>query len=66
MIRFFAQVVRNVKGENAYYKVRTAGDEFIERALYELLEDGRFGTREGIVYLLPIDTVITDQKLNMY
>ena len=66
MIRFFAQVVRNVKGENAYYKVRTAGDEFIERALYELLEDGRFGTREGRVYLLPIDTVITDQKLNMY
>jgi carboxyl-terminal processing protease len=66
MIRFFAQVVRNVKGENAYYKVRTAGDEFIERALYELLEDGRFGTREGRVYLLPIDPVIKEQTLNIY
>ena len=66
MIRFFAQVVRNVKGENAYYKVRTAGDEFIERALYELLEEGMFSTREGRVYLLLNDSAITDQTLNMY
>lgn len=66
MIRFFAQVVRNIKGENAYYKVRTAGDEFVERALYELLKEGRFGTREGRVYLLLNDSTITDQTLNMY
>ena len=66
MIRFFAQVVRNVKGENAYYKVRTSGDEFVERALYELLEDDRFGTQEGRVYLLLNDSTITDQNLNMY
>ncbi|MDE0918426.1 MAG: hypothetical protein OSA04_08955, partial [Flavobacteriales bacterium] len=66
MIRFFAQVVRNVQGENAYYKVRTSGDEFVERALYELLEDERFGTREGGVYLLLNDSMITDQTLNMY
>ena len=66
MIRFFAQVIRNVKGDNAYYKVRTAGDEFVERALYELLEEGRFGTREGRVYLLLNDSVLTDQTLNIY
>jgi carboxyl-terminal processing protease len=66
MIRFFAQVVRNVNGENAYYKVRTAGDEFVDRALYELLKEGRFGTREGRVYLLLNDSAITDQTLNMY
>jgi carboxyl-terminal processing protease len=66
MIRFFAQVVRNVKGENAYHKVRTSGDDFVERALYELLEDDRFGTREGRVYLLLNDSMITDQTLNMY
>jgi carboxyl-terminal processing protease len=66
MIRFFAQVVRNVKGENAYHKVRTSGDDFVERALYELLEDDRFGTREGRVYLLLNDSMITDQTLNLY
>ena len=66
MIRFFAQVIRNVKGDNAYYKVITAGDEFVERALYELLEEGRFGTREGRVYLLLNDSVLTDQTLNIY
>ena len=66
VIRFFAQVVRNVKGENAYHQVRTSGDEFVERALYELLEDDRFGTREGRVYLLLKDSMITDQTLNMY
>jgi hypothetical protein len=59
-------VVRNVKGENAYHQVRTSGDEFVERALYELLEDDRFGTREGRVYLLLNDSMITDQTLNMY
>ena len=66
VIGFFAQVVRNVKGENAYHQVRTSGDEFVERALYELLEDERFGTREGGVYLLLNDSMITDQTLNMY
>ena len=66
MIRFFAQVVRNVKGENAFHKVRTSGDAFIERALYELLEDDRFGTREGRVYLLQNDSTISNQNLNMY
>ncbi|MDG2310888.1 MAG: S41 family peptidase, partial [Flavobacteriales bacterium] len=66
MIRFFAQVVRNVKGENAFHKVRTSGDAFIERALYELLEDDRFGSEEGRVYLLQNDSTISNQNLNMY
>ena len=66
MIRFFAQVVRNVKGENAYHKVRTSGDAFVERALYELLVDDRFGTREGRVYLLQNDSTMSNQNLNMY
>tara|TARA_B100000767_G_scaffold62578_1_gene58558 strand:+ start:1149 stop:2876 length:1728 start_codon:yes stop_codon:yes gene_type:complete len=66
MVRFFAQVVRNVKGENAYHKVRTSGDAFVERALYELLVDDRFGTREGRVYLLQNDSTMSNQNLNMY
>ena len=38
MNRFYAQVARNLYGDNAYYKVLINGDDFTARALYELLQ----------------------------
>jgi carboxyl-terminal processing protease len=53
--RFLAQVSRNLFGEEEYYRVLADGDEFIDRALYELLEADRFRLREGRLYLLPAE-----------
>ena len=63
MNRFYAQVARNLYGDNAYYKVLINGDEFTARALYELLQNDRFKVRDGGVYLLYNDS--TNQSLNL-
>jgi carboxyl-terminal processing protease len=63
MSRFYAQVVRNLYGDNAYYKVLINGDDFTARALYELLQNDRFKVRDGGVYLLYNDS--TNQSLNL-
>jgi carboxyl-terminal processing protease len=62
MERFLAQVSRNIFGESAYYLVLSEGDEFIDRAIYELLERSRFQLRDGRLYLLPAnaDTLISE------
>ena len=58
--RFLAQVARNLLGEQGYYKVMAEGDEFLERALYELLVADRFRLQDGRLYLFPAkaDTII--------
>ena len=61
--RYYAQVVRNLYGENAYFKVLSEGDAFTERALFELLQIDRFSEREGGVYLLYNDS--TNHSLNL-
>jgi carboxyl-terminal processing protease len=53
MNRFYAQVIRIVEDDNGFYRALYEGDDAIERALYELLEEERFGSREGRLYLLP-------------
>ena len=63
MNRFYAQVARNLYGDNAYYQVLIHGDEFTSRALYELLQNDRFKVRDGGVYLLYNDS--TNQSLNL-
>jgi len=63
MSRFYAQVVKNLYGDNAYYKVLINGDDFTARALYELLQNDRFKVRDGGVYLLYNDS--TNQSLNL-
>ena len=63
MNRFYAQVARNLYGDNAYYKVLINGDDFTARALYELLQNDRFKVRDGGVYLLYNDS--TNQSLNL-
>ena len=63
MNRFYAQVARNLYGDNAYYQVLINGDEFTSRALYELLQNDRFKVRDGGVYLLYNDS--TNQSLNL-
>ena len=63
MSRFYAQVVKNLYGDNAYYKVLINGDDFTARALYELLQNERFKVRDGGVYLLYNDS--TNQSLNL-
>jgi len=62
MKRFLAQVSRNMFGEAAYYLVLSEGDQFIDRAIYELLERSRFQLRDGRLYLLPAnaDTLISE------
>ncbi len=62
MNRFYAQVARNLYGDNAYYKVLINGDDFTARALYELLQKDRFKVQDGGVYLLYNDS--TNQSLN--
>ncbi|PCJ80762.1 MAG: peptidase S41 [Bacteroidetes bacterium] len=52
MSRFYAQVIRIMNGENSFYRALYEGDEAIERALYELLEEERFGIQKGRLYLL--------------
>ena len=54
--RFLAQVSRNLFGESEYYKINSEGDEYVESAIYELLEGHWFGLREGRLYLLPSNT----------
>ena len=54
--RFLAQVSRNLFGESEYYKINSEGDEYIESAIYELLEGHWFGLQEGRLYLLPSNT----------
>ncbi len=61
--RFYAQVAKNLYGDNEYYKVLISGDDFTERALYELLQNDRFKVRDGGVYLLYNDS--TNQYLNL-
>lgn len=51
--RFLAQVSRTLFGEEEYYKVISRGDQYIERALYELLDNRTFSMMEGRLYLLP-------------
>ena len=63
MNRFYAQVARNLYGDNAYYKVLINGDDFTARALYELLQNDRFKVQDGGVYLLYNDS--TTQSLNL-
>ncbi|MDA0731335.1 MAG: S41 family peptidase [Bacteroidetes bacterium] len=63
MNRFYAQVARDLYGDNAYYQVLIHGDEFTSRALYELLQNDRFKVRDGGVYLLYNDS--TNQSLNL-
>ena len=63
MNRFYAQVARNLYGDNAYYKVLINGDDFTARALYELLQKDRFKMQDGGVYLLYNDS--TNQSLNL-
>ena len=63
MNRFYAQVARNLYGDNAYYQVLINGDKFTSRALYELLQNDRFKVRDGGVYLLYNDS--TNQSLNL-
>ncbi len=63
MNRFYAQVARNLYGDNAYYKVLINGDDFTARALYELLQKDRFKVQDGGVYLLYNDS--TNQSLNL-
>ncbi|MDG2363647.1 MAG: S41 family peptidase [Flavobacteriales bacterium] len=63
MNRFYAQVARNLYGDNAYYKVLINGDDFTARALYELLQNDRFKVQDGGVYLLYNDS--TNQSLNL-
>ena len=53
MNRFYAQVIRIVEDDNGFYRALYEGDDAIERALYELLEERRFGSRDGRLYLLP-------------
>ncbi len=62
MNRFYAQIARNLYGDNAYYKVLINGDDFTARALYELLQKDRFKVQDGGVYLLYNDS--TNQSLN--
>ena len=64
--RFLAQVARNVLDEQEYYKVMAEGDEFLERALYELLVADRFHVKDGRLYLFPAeaDTIIS-QSFNL-
>ena len=64
--RFLAQVARNVLDEQEYYKVMAEGDEFLERALYELLVADRFHVQDGRLYLFPAeaDTIIS-QSFNL-
>lgn len=61
--RFYAQVAKNLYGENEYYKVIIYGDNFIERALFELLHNDRFKERDGGLYLLYNDSM--NQSLNL-
>jgi len=61
--RFYAQVAKNLYGENEYYKVIIYGDNFTERALFELLQNDRFKERDGGLYLLYNDS--TNQSLNL-
>ena len=63
MNRFYAQIARNLYGDNAYYKVLINGDDFTARALYELLQKDRFKVQDGGVYLLYNDS--TNQSLNL-
>lgn len=63
MNRFYAQVARNLYGDNAYYKVLINGDDFTARALYELLQKDRFKVQDGGVYLQYNDS--TNQSLNL-
>jgi len=63
MSRFYAQVVKNLYGDNAYYKILINGDDFTARALYELLQNDRFKVRDGGVYLLYNDS--TNHSLNL-
>jgi carboxyl-terminal processing protease len=51
--RFLAQVSRTLFGEEEYYKVISRGDRYIERALYEMLDNRTFSMIEGRLYLLP-------------
>ena len=51
--RFYFQVIRNFFGEEAFYKVISTDDEYIERAIFEMKEVSWFGLREGRLYLLP-------------
>ena len=51
--RFLAQVSRTLFGEEEYYKVISRGDQYIERALYELLDNRTFSMMQGRLYLLP-------------
>ena len=52
-MRFLSQVARNLFGEEEFYKVGATDDEYIESAIYELLEGQWFDLREGRLYLLP-------------
>ena len=61
--RFYAQVAKNLYGDNEYYKVIIYGDDFTERALFELLQNDRFKKRDGGLYLLSNDS--TNQSLNL-
>ena len=54
--RFYSQVIRNFFGEEAFYKVLSMDDEYIERAIFEMNERSWFGLREGRLYLLPNNT----------
>ena len=60
--RFLAQVVRTLFGEQEYYKVISRGDQYIERALYELLDNRTFSIIQGRLYLLPanVDSLETE------
>lgn len=51
--RFLSQVARNLFGEQEYYKVNAEGDEYIETAIYELLDGQWFTQRDGVLYLSP-------------
>ena len=52
-MRLLSQVARNLFGEEEFYKVGATEDEYIESAIYELLEGQWFDLREGRLYLLP-------------
>ena len=51
--RFLSQVARILYGDEDFYRSNSQGDEYIETAIYELLEGQWFSQREGSLYLLP-------------
>lgn len=64
--RFLAQVSRSLLGEEEYYKVVSRGDRYIERALYEMLDNRTFSMIEGRLYLLPaIADSLNTETLNI-